>query len=204
MDRSSSAIARNIRRAREGSPEALNDLLEAHRNYLRLLATTCLHRDLKVKTDPSDVVQDTLLKVHRSFHQFRGATEGEWMAWLRKILVRNLVDLRRDFGRQRRAIARERSLEAAVERSSAMLLGVLPAAGSSPSHTAARREMSALVADAMATLEPDAREVVVLRSLNEFEWGEIAERMGRSSDAVRMLWARALKRLGTVLREQAT
>src|SRR5262245_32134373 len=121
MDRSSSAIARTIREAREGSPAALNDLLEAHRSYLRLLATTCLHRDLRAKTDPSDVVQDTLVKVHRSFHEFRGATEMEWMAWIRRILVRNLADVRRGFSRQRRAIARERSLEAAVDRSSALL-----------------------------------------------------------------------------------
>jgi RNA polymerase sigma-70 factor (ECF subfamily) len=204
MDRSTSAIARHIRRAREGSSDALNDLLEAHRNYLRLLATACLHRDLKVKADPSDVVQDTLLKVHHGFHEFRGTTEGEWMTWIRRILVRNLADLRRGFGRQRRAIARERSLEAALDRSSAMLGGLLPAPGSSPSQYAERREMGALVADAMATLEDDAREVIVLRSMNELEWSEIAERMGRSADAARMLWARALRTLGTALKEQTT
>jgi RNA polymerase sigma-70 factor (ECF subfamily) len=204
MDRSASAIARHIREAREGSPGALNDLLETHRSYLRLLATSCLHRDLRVKTDPSDVVQETLLKVHRSFHQFRGTTELEWMTWLRRILVRNLADLRRGFGRQRRTIARERSLEASMERSSAMLRGLLPASGASPSQNAAHREMGALIADAMERLEPDAREVIVLRTLNAFEWSVIAERMGRSADAARMLWARAMRNLGKELRERTT
>jgi RNA polymerase sigma-70 factor (ECF subfamily) len=197
-----SGIARCIRLAREGHEDALGALLDAYRNYLRLLATTCLHRDLRAKADPSDLVQDTLLKVHRNFHQFRGATEQEWMTWLRKILVRNLADLQRGFDRQRRAVDREQPLDEAVDRSSAMLLALVPSPGPSPSEGAHTREMGALVADAMAELDDDAREVVILRSLHELEWGEIAERTERTPDAARMLWARALKRVGTLLKER--
>jgi len=200
MDRSPSGIARSIRLAREGEPEALNDLLDAHRNYLRFLAASCLHREMRGKADPSDVVQETLLKVHRNFGQFRGTTESEWMAWLRTILVRNLTDLQKGFQRLRRRVTRERSLEGVVDRSSAMLRNMLPSPDPSPSLEAQHRESATLVADALAELEPEDSEVVILRSLHELDWNAIAVRTGRSPDAARMLWARAMQRVGGLLK----
>jgi RNA polymerase sigma-70 factor (ECF subfamily) len=203
MDRSASGIARNIRLAREGQADALNELLEAYRNYVRLLASTSLRRDVRAKADPSDVAQDTLLKVHRNFHQFRGTTEQEWVAWVRQILARTLANLHRSFAGPGRAVTKERSLEGDVDRSSAMLRNLAPATGPSPSTEAQRRELGVLVADALAQLEPEDREVVVLRNLEELEWAEIAERTGRSADAARMLWARALRRIAGLLGEGA-
>jgi RNA polymerase sigma-70 factor (ECF subfamily) len=193
---SASEIARCIRLAREGQGPALNELLEAHRNYLRVLAASCLHREMRGKADASDVVQETLLKVHENFRQFRGTTEAEWMTWLRTILVRHLTDMQKGFRRQRRTVARERSLENIAEHSSAMLRNLVPAAGPSPSQEAQRREAAALVADAIAELEPEDREVVILRNLHELDWNEIGERTGRSPNAARMLWARAMQRVG--------
>jgi|SRR5436190_12096160 len=200
MDRSPSGIARSIQLAREGKREALDDLIDAHRNYLRLLAASCLYREMRAKADPSDVVQETLLKVHRNFGQFRGTTESEWMAWLRTILVRDLADLQKGFRRLRRRVTRERSLEGVVDRSSAMLRDMIPAPDPSPSVEAQRREAAALVADALAELEPEDSEVVVLRSLHELDWNAIAERTGRSPGAARMLWARAMQRVGGLLK----
>ena len=199
MDRSPSGIARSIRLAREGQEKSLSELLDAHRNYLRLLAASCLYREMRGKADPSDVVQETLLKVHTSFHQFRGTTESEWMAWLRTILVNNLTDFQKGFQRHRRSVARERSLESDVDRSSAMLRNMIPGAGPSPSQEAQRRESAALVADALAELEPEDSEVVILRSLHELDWNAIGEKTGRSPDAARMLWARAMQRVGGLL-----
>ena len=204
MDRSPSGIARSIRLAREGKPEALNDLLEAHRNYLRLLAASCLHREMQGKADPSDVVQETLLKAHEHVREFRGTTELEWMAWLRRILVRSLSDFQKGFQRHRRSVARERSFESDVDRSSAMLRNMIPAAGPSPSQDAQRRESAVLVADAIAELEPEDSEVVILRSLHELDWNTIGEKTGRSPDAARMLWARAMQRVGGLLKDSAS
>jgi RNA polymerase sigma-70 factor (ECF subfamily) len=202
MDRSASGIARTIRLAREGQGEALSELLAGYRNYLKVLASSCLRHDLRGKADPSDVVQETLLRVHEAFPQFRGTSEQEWMTWLRTILVRNIADLERKTLRRRQAVGRERSLEAAMDRSSAMLRNLVPANGPTPSQEAQRRELGALVADALAELEPEDREVVILRNLHELEWGEIGERTGRSADAARMLWARAVQRVGGLLRER--
>ena len=75
--------------ARGGSPDGLNQLLEHYRNYLMILARTHIGRILQAKADPSDLVQDTLIEAQRDFAQFRGSTEDEFAAWLRKMMANN-------------------------------------------------------------------------------------------------------------------
>ena len=202
LDHSASSVARCIRLAREGQREALARILEAYRNYLRLIAATCFERQLRGKADPSDVVQEALVKVHENFHQFRGATERELLAWMRAILARLLTDLHRRFRGAERQVGREQSLEDAVDRSSLVLERLLANRQDSPSSLARKREQSVLLADALARLGPDDREVITQRNLLELEWEEVAQRMGRSADAVRMLWTRAVRRLGEQLGEE--
>src|SRR5262249_13692959 len=93
--------------------------LERFRDYLRLLARLQLDPRLQSKLDASDLVQQTLLKAHESLDQFRGKTAAEQAAWLRQILARTLANAFRDFGRAKRDVALERSLEASLWESSA-------------------------------------------------------------------------------------
>jgi RNA polymerase sigma-70 factor (ECF subfamily) len=185
-----------LERARRGDHSARDRLLDTYRNYLRLLARTGLDAALYEKADPSDLVQETLLKAHQHFTQFRGGTSAELASWLRQILARNLTDLaRRYHGTEARRIGRECSLEELLDQSSLALGNLIAAGGSSPSEYAQRRELNLVLADALADLREDYREVIVLRSLEERDWEDVARRMDRSTGAVRILWARALARL---------
>jgi RNA polymerase sigma-70 factor (ECF subfamily) len=196
MDSAGFDVSRLIQHAREAEPGALDRLLESYRNYLRLLARTGIDHSLRGKADPSDLVQETLLKAHQNFGQFRGETEAELAAWLRQVLARNLTDLVRRYRRSAsRRVSREQSLDELLGKSFHALGSLISSNGSSPSAGAQRRELSVVLADALAQLGPDHREVIVLRSLEELEWDEVARRMGRSEGAVRILWARALKQL---------
>jgi RNA polymerase sigma-70 factor (ECF subfamily) len=189
-------IARLIDEARRQAPGALDRLLESYRNYLRLLARTGIDASLRGKADPSDLVQDTLIKAHQHFDQFHGQTEAELVAWVRRILSRNLADLVRRFKvAGGRAVRREQSLDEIVGAKSRVVLQLVAPNGQSPSQSAQRRELSIILADALAELAPDHREVVVLRTLEGREWDDVARAMGRTPGAVRLLWARALKKL---------
>src|SRR5262245_32648694 len=113
--------------------EAHGRALEQFREYLRLLARLQLDPRLRGKLDPSDLVRQTLLEAYAKRHQFRGSTEGKWLAWLRQALAHNLADALRAFKQAKRTVGRERSLEAAVEASSRWLAAWHAAEQSSPS-----------------------------------------------------------------------
>jgi RNA polymerase sigma-70 factor (ECF subfamily) len=73
---------------------------------------------------------------------------------------------------------------------------------SSPSDQAQRRELAAILADQLARLKPEYREVIVLRNLEGLAFEEVARRMGRTAGSVRMLWLRALDRLKQLLEKE--
>jgi RNA polymerase sigma-70 factor (ECF subfamily) len=184
-----------LARARGGDQDALGSPLEEYREYLRMLARTRVGRDLQVRLDGSDLVQEALLEAHRDFRQFLGQTEAELTVWLRQILVRTLADQLKHHQSQKRNFQRERPLAVLVEQAHEALAAPL----STPSAHAARREQAVLLASALAKLPEDYRDVVTMRHLEGRSFEEIATAMGRSSGAVRMLWMRALERLGTLL-----
>jgi RNA polymerase sigma-70 factor (ECF subfamily) len=184
----------------------LGSILQLYWNYLHLLAEAQLDRRLRVRLSPSDLVQETFLEAHRDFPQFRGETEQEFIAWLRKILVNNLVvAVRRHVKAGKRDVRRDVSLEqvrASLDRSALQMAAVLAHNGTSPSARVLREEMLVRLADHLAELAPDYREVILLRHLHGCSFAVIAERLQRSEGAVRMLWLRAIGQLRSRLGER--
>jgi len=196
MDASKLDVNSMIDAARKAESDALDRLLDAYRTYLGLLARTWIDTSLLRKADPSDLVQETLLKANQHFGKFRGTSEAELVAWLRQVLAHNVIDLVRRFrGAAARQVSRERSLDEMLSESSQLLGNLIAASGTSPSQKAERRDMGVVLAEALTDLSADHREVIVLRSIEELDWDDVASRMGRSTGAVRMLWARALKEI---------
>jgi RNA polymerase sigma-70 factor (ECF subfamily) len=190
-----------LEQTRAGDPAARGRLLELYRNYLRLMARTLISQPLRVRLDASDLVQETLLKAHREFASFLGSTEPELVAWLRQILVRNLSDQVKRHRANRRDVRREEALDAMLDRSSVAVQKALAVPVSSPSSIASRREQAVLLADALAKLPADYREVFVSRNLEHIPFDQIAARMGRTSGAVRKLWTRTMLSLKRMLEE---
>lgn len=197
-----------LKRVRKGQPQQLGALLEIYRNYLYLLADSQLDRKLRARSSPSDIVQDTMLEAHRDFHQFRGGSEGEFIRWLRQILVNNLSrSIQMHVLAEKRDIRREVPLEqlhASFERSTVRLRAVFDGREESPSSNASRRERAVLLADIMRRLPPDHRNVLLLRNMQGLRFDEVATQMERSVPAAKMLWIRAIKQLRTRLNQRET
>src|SRR5215471_13596649 len=139
--------------------------LERCRDYLLLLARLQLDPGLRGVLDPSDVVQQTLLKAHQKRDQFRGRSEGELLAWLRTILAHHLADLARKHAR--RLHGQERSLEAALEESSLRLERWLASNSTSVGGRAIRNEQVLRLTKALASLPEDQRSVLELKHLRD-------------------------------------
>jgi RNA polymerase sigma-70 factor (ECF subfamily) len=173
--------------------------LEKFRAYLDLLVRYRLDGRLQGKLDASGVVQQTLWEAHQGWRDFRGKSEAEVAAWLRQILVRNLTDQVRKLAAGKRDLARERSLEEAVQRSSANLAAWLAQEQSSPSQQAVRHEQILELTAALAQLPEEQRLAVELRHLEGYSLAEVGRQMQRSKEAVAGLLFRGLKRLRELL-----
>lgn len=181
-----------LRAARDGSPQALDQLYERCAGRLLALIRLRMGRDLRARLESRDILQNTLLKSFQRMGQFEGGDGASLMAWLARIAeneIRDQVDFQH---RQRRDVAAGVSLDETGVDVAATLRSAFSQAVLS--------EQALRLEQALETLESAHREVIVLRKLEELSFAEIAVRMGRSEDACRMLLARALVALTLKMR----
>lgn len=177
---------RRLERARAGDPVALGEALEACRAYLLAVANAALPADLQGKGGGSDLVQETFLEAHRHAGHFLGTTEVELLAWLKEILRCRVANFVRDYCRTaKRQAGREVGLTGGTE----------PLDDETPSAVASQKEDVRRLEQAIARLPEDYRVVVRLRYQEHRPFEEIAPLLGRSLDATRQLWKRAIRQL---------
>ena len=179
-------------RARRGMPDAVGHIFEAARGHLLELADRELPHDLRAKIGPSDVVQETAVEMQRDFGRFSGTTAEELFVWLREILRHNVVDsIRRYRDTLKRDVAREVRIGLTESRADQGFVEV----GRLPDGSAIRREEAALINAILTRLPADYRRVLELRYWHGLSFVAMAPQLGRSPDAARKLWYRALERL---------
>lgn len=178
--------------ARAGSPDALGAALESCRAYLLLVAEKEMDPRLRAKGGASDLVQQTFLEAQQAFGRFQGSRETELLAWLRRMLLNNVATFRRHWEQTaKRRASREVGLGG-----DSTAPGIQPVADTpTPSRQLAAGERADAVRAAMARLPEDYRQVLTFRYEEDLPFEEVAQRMGRTSNAVRKLWARAVERL---------
>jgi RNA polymerase sigma-70 factor (ECF subfamily) len=171
--------------------------LEDFRDYLHLVARLQLGPDLRGKVDPSDLVQQTLLKAHERQEQFRGENDAHLAAWLRRILGNHLADTLRHLN----GVGDQVDLARLLEDSAARLEAWLADDSLSPGGQAVHHEDLLRLAEALAALPDDQRLAVELKHLHGRPVVEIGKLMGRSKESVGGLLRRGLKSLRDVLNE---
>ena len=187
---SSTDLNSQLRAARTGSTEALGRVLSEYRTYLLRIARRQLASELQAKGGASDLVQDTFLEAQQTFQQFRGNSAAELRAWLCCLLRHRAAKV----GRRFRTTAKRR-LGCEIPAANS-----LPAHDGTPSFQAAADEQVRLLQAAIGRLPDDYRLVMTLRYERGLKFEQIGQHMGRSADAVRMLWGRALEALKRELR----
>ena len=179
--------------ARAGSGVALGRLFDACRPFLQLVASQRLSADLQAKLGASDIVQETFLNARNGFGGFRGKTEGELLAWLRHILINELASKNRAFrGTSKRQVSKEIGQPDALQ---VNLAEQLPGGDPSPSARAVANENREELQRALAKLSSTDQQVIQWRNYELQSFEEIGKRLGRSAEAARKVWARAIEQM---------
>jgi RNA polymerase sigma-70 factor (ECF subfamily) len=185
--------AQRLAAARHGSGEALGQVLDLCRRYLLQIATAELDSLLQPKIAASDLVQETFLEAQRIFNRFEGNSPVELRAWLRAILLNKIADGQRHF---REAAKRRIDKEVVFDPHSERQQDEPPAPDApTPSFLLIAQERAAALTAAIARLPPDYRQVIVWRQVEDLSFETMASRLGRSVDAIRKLWWRAIQKL---------
>jgi RNA polymerase sigma-70 factor (ECF subfamily) len=170
-------------------------VLSGHRLHLWFQARVLVSPWLRNHLDLSGIIDETLMKAWQSWERFRIRGESEKAAWLRTVLA-NLIrdEIARLYARCR-DVRRNRSLEAALDESSARLAEFLAAPQPSPSEAAQQHDRQRRVAEAVERLPEAQREALLLQRWHGCSLTQVAEQMGRTPAAVAGLLHRALKQL---------
>src|SRR5215813_11286161 len=191
-----------LRRAKSGDQQALAALFARYRDRLRRMIRLRLDRRMAGRIDASDVLQDAYLDVARRFPEYAAAPAVPFYLWLRALAGQRLIDLhRRHLGAQMRDAGQEVSLchGALPAASSASLAQQLLAGLTSPTQAAIRAEMQVRLQEALNSMDPIDREVVVLRHFEELTNVETAAVLGIEPSAASKRYLRAVRRLKVIL-----
>jgi RNA polymerase sigma-70 factor, ECF subfamily len=187
--------------AHNGDEDALAALVERHRDRLERMVLLRMDRRLQGRVDPADVVQETYLAVRGKFPQYSADPPLPFFLWLRLEVGQKLVDVHRfHLGTQMRDAGQEVSLHrgALPQVTSLSLAEHLLGKLTSASRAAMRAELKLRVQEALNSMDPHDREVLILRHFEELSNAEAAQVLGIKPSAAVNRYVRALKRLKDV------
>lgn len=179
-----------VERFRHGDACAFQLLFVRHEAELRARLAGRMSDRLRRRVSVDDLVQETCLAAHGARADFEDRGEGSFRAWLLGIADHRLQDaVRRHTGTAKRSTQRE------VTRAGRPETAFFAAVQSSPSTVAATEEQLQRIRDAMAELSEDYRRVLQLALEEGLSLREVAEQMGRTREAAKKLYGRAVCRL---------
>jgi RNA polymerase sigma-70 factor (ECF subfamily) len=187
--------------ARNGDESALAVLVDRHRDRLERMVRLRMDRRLQGRVDPADVVQDAYLAVRGKFSQYSADPQMPFFLWLRLEVGQKLVDAHRfHLGTQMRDAGQEVSLHRGPlpQVTSLSLAEHLLGKLTSASRAAMRAELKLRVQEALNGMDPQDREVLILRHFEELSNVETAQVLGIKPSAAVNRYVRALKRLKDV------
>jgi RNA polymerase sigma-70 factor (ECF subfamily) len=189
-------------RAKQGEAGAVERLLETHREPLRRMIGLRLDPALAGRVDASDIVQDVMLEVSQRLADYLRNPLMPFHLWMRHIARDHMIDAhRRHRQAQRRSLDREQPIVPAglADQSSLELAGQFLDRELTPATAAVRHELQRRMEHAVAGLDEDDREIILMRHYEQLSNQEVATALGLSEAAASMRHLRAVRRLRAAL-----
>jgi RNA polymerase sigma-70 factor (ECF subfamily) len=170
--------SRLLARAQAGDREAFDVLLERLEPRVRAFVLSRVRADARLRLDIDEIVQDTFVRAYESIQTFRGGDLPSFARWLMGVARIAVIKAANSPG--------WRQLSAGAN---------IAESGTSPSRALRREERFDRLQSSLECLKGDDREVLYLVRIEGLSMKEAADRMGRSPEAVRKLFGRALLKL---------
>jgi RNA polymerase sigma-70 factor (ECF subfamily) len=190
--------------AKEGDANAVNRLMERHRDSLRRMVQLRLDQKIQRRVDVSDVVQDVLVEANRRLQEYIANPVMGFHLWLRQIAKDRIIDAhRRHRVSGKRSVDKERPLAvpAADDHSTIQLAAQLCDRELTPAAAATQAEMAKVVEGAIAKLPDQDCEIIIMRHYEQLSNQEIALALGLTEPAASMRYLRAIRRLKELMVE---
>lgn len=191
-----------LNQAANGEADAVNRLLQRHRDSLCRMVHWQLDRRMGARLDASDIVQDVLVEAHRRLQEYVRSPQLPFHLWLRHLARDRVIDMRRrHHGAQRRSVDREQPI-ASVDESASFGLDHLIVDGQlTPAAASLRRELQDRFLQALDGLDDNDREIILMRHCEHLSNTEVAQALSLSPAAAGMRYLRALRQLRSILGE---
>ena len=191
-----------LRGARQGDHEAVDHLMDRHRESLHRMVECRLNRGMARRVDASDVVQEALLTASRRLSDYLQNPCMPFHAWLRQLARDRLADVFRRELADKRDVARDESV--AADEFSRNPVAQARDVQLTPAAELIRKEFAERFYQAVDQLDETAREIIFMRHAEQLTNSQTAELLGLSEPAASMRYLRALRQLKTLLGERAS
>ena len=182
------------RKALANDKQAFEELFRRIRGRLEMWISLRMGPLLRSRLSADDVLQETMLQAYRSLGGFTARGPGSFRRWIISVAENRLRDLHRYHAAQRRDPAREAQAAARNEDESGMLQR-LEDSGASPPSEVDRKALVNRLVDGIQRLPDELKEIIILRSVEERTYKDIAGTLGKRPAAIQGLYTRALKKL---------
>jgi RNA polymerase sigma-70 factor (ECF subfamily) len=190
-----------VERVKSGDRDALAAYVAAHTPQLLSFIEKRMSDGLRRKVEPADVLQEVTISALNAFADIEWGDRDPF-GWLCQQAERRIIDVHRHhFGAQKRAAGREVNVAARYPDGDdgGGLADLIAASLTSPSAAMSRQQKEFHILAAMQSLPDDARTALRLRYVEGLPSKEIADQLGRSDGAVRVLLTRSLQKLQEIL-----
>ena len=187
-----------LAQAKDGDDDAINQLIERHRNALRHVVRMRLDKKIQRRVDVSDVVQDVLIEANRRLQRYLDDPVMPFHLWIRHIARDRIIDAhRRHRGSAKRSVDREQPMviPGGFDQSSIILAAQLVDSEKTPAARTMEKELAKKVEEAITQLDDLDAEVIVMRHYEQLTNQEIAQALDLTEPAASMRYLRAVKRL---------
>ncbi len=189
-----------VARLKAGDRDALAEFIDRRRPQLTAFIMKRMSDRLRTKVEAADVLQEVTVAALNSLADVE-LGDRDPFSWLCQQAERRIIDVHRHhFGAQKRAAHGEVGLHApAAGRDEGQIADLVAATMTSPSSAFSRRQKEFHMLEALESLPDDARDALRLRYLEGLPSKDIAQQLGKSDGATRVLLSRALNKLQDML-----